>query len=568
MRLHYFFTALYFVFFQFWAQGFAGSSSHSEAPRNRARLTEFLQGKSTQLFPEEIADEDCNCDVNALKGLVHGDRSLEKSSSHTGLLSSSCVSCHSNDENGFKIEPWMDDKSEWEKALKSEDQEKRKAAFFNLGRLYNTLVAQKNMPPLSEAESRKAFQADSRHAEFVAFIKKQYEENHPLKDLVKDASVAPNRVSVMSKEEEDKYRALFPKVESPLMTAVLNDPNLLIIDKAHMAPGYQDPSNPVVGERSTEPGFKGAGFAKDSPFIDKNGHLNLWSFGFGLEQSPSAESFHFIRLPKDEKGALKKIKVSSHGTSEPDGGKLYEWEFPVGTISGEVILGTDSEGKKHVLELRTKIKDRSEGPWAADVFRPFPTADSLKTKLDSIVKQNGTLASEAEKVIRELSKPDRLKRVSLGMHGYQKGDLDSSGGTETLPEMSQALSLALLNEPFKSSLGAEWASENGITAFAPTTAQSFGIVPQNNNSGALRVGRESCGKCHERSNTPIREFYEMSHPKYYSSIVAYANTPGNDQQLRFHIFDPSEFKNFGNNNVKDNRKINSKLLPILEVTDK
>lgn len=543
-----------------------GDAGHTEAfsPDRRKAIQRFIE-KARDLGAMPTYEKmNCDCDPES------GPKDLpfhESNNSRQGqpLLESSCLSCHSNQENGFNIEKWMDDKQEWDRRLASSDKVQKTQAITALGRLYSTLVANKNMPPLSETVARSQFNANSNHDDFVAFIKDRFETLHPLKNLTQDLSVAPNRVSVMDSQLEAKYRSLFPKTESPQLEAILKDPNLLLMDKTHMVAGYQDPSNPVLGERSTEPGFKGAGFANDTPFIDKSGHLKLWSFGFGLENSPNAKSFHFLRLPKDETGALKKIKVTSRGTGQPDGGTLYDWEFPVGTISGEVILGTDSQGKQHVLQMRLRTKDQAQGPWAADVFKPYPTIDTLRGKLDQISRSNGPLANEAEKLMNELKKPNRLKAISLGMHGYQKGELDSKGGTEQLPEMSEALSLALLDEPFKSSLGTEWDKDDKVTAFAPTSQQPFSIVTQNNNEGAVRVGRSTCNLCHKNSNTPFRDFYDKTHPKYYSSIVAYANTPGSDQQLRFNIFDQEEFKRFGNQGVKDNRKINPKLKPILDI---
>jgi hypothetical protein len=484
----------------------------------------------------------------------------------SALITNTCLGCHDSKDTAFKPTPWIDDLTEWENRLNSTDPKEKKEAFHLLSQLYSTLVDAKNMPPLSEKEIRSKFFSNAEREPFVAFIKEKFESLQSDSVPRRDVSIAPNRVSVMDSEQESKYRSLLPHTTSDKLNALFQDPNLIFMDKEHMVPGYQDPSTPVTGERSTEAGFKGAGFATDSPFTNKKGHLKLWSSGFGLENSPNAKSFHFIQLPRNEDGSLKRIKVSSTLTPVPDGGTLYDWEFPVGTVSGEVTLGTDSNGQHHVLQVRLRTKDQKEGPWAADIYKPYPTRESLTDKLALIAKGDSTLAAEAEKVLRGLNKPPRLRAISLGMNDYEKGDLNSHGGTETLPEMSEALTFGLLREPFKSSLGTEWAKDKTVSAFAPDSQQPFSIVSTGNDEGAVRVDRQNCSKCHKDANKPYRTFYTQQHPKYYSSIVAYANTPGSDQQLRFNPFDQTLFKTFGNTGVNDNRKINPKLLPILDLS--
>lgn len=570
------FPLISFLFlYCFSAVSFAGSDSRSQKEREALdHLTAtriWLENLGLRPKRTESSDaaEPCFCEVEKQEFIESMSRTHEGRANEPkkgSLIANSCTSCHDSKDTAFKPAPWIDDLTEWEKRLSSKDSKEKQEAFHLLSQLYSTLVDAKNMPPLSEKEIRNKFFKNKEREPFVAFIREKFESLQLDSAPHKEVSLAPNRVSVMDAEQEMKYRSLLPRTMSDKLNSVFQDPNLIFMDKQHMVPGYQDPSRPVTGERSTEPGFKGAGFANDSPFINKKGHLKLWSSGFGLENSLNAQSFHFIQLPRNEDGSLKKIKVSTHGTSEPDGGKLYDWEFPIGTVSGEVTLGTDSNGQQHVLQVRLRTKDQQEGPWAADIYKPYPTKESLSDKLTVISKGDSTLASEAEKVLRKLNQPNRLKAISLGMNDYQVGDLNSKGGTEKLPDMSEALTFELLREPFKSSLGTEWAKDDDITAFAPTSNQPFSLVTTENNEGAVRVDRQNCGKCHKDANKPIRTFYTPQHPKYYSSIVAYANTPGSDQQLRFNVFDQNLFKTFGNTGVNDNRKINPKLLPILEVT--
>ncbi|MFM8313805.1 MAG: hypothetical protein ACKOA8_05930, partial [Deltaproteobacteria bacterium] len=490
---------------------------------------------------------------------------------HNSLITNACFDCHSSPNSGFKLTPWIDDKQEWERRLKSTTAEEKLEAENLLGQLYRTLVDGNNMPPASESTLRQQFKKHPNHATFVSFIKEKFEQLPQNAVNTQERKAASNRVSVMEEKLENHYRSLLPKVSSQTLNNLFSDPNLIFMDETHLVAGYQDPSPKAMGERTTTPGFKGAGFAKDAPYLDSKGHLKLWTTGFGVDQSPNLKRFHFLQLPQNEMGELQKIKVSSRRSASPDDGIVYDWKFPLGTVSGEVIASVDSEGKEHVLEVRLRTKDNSEGPWGADIFRPYPTKTILMDELLKISQSNSPLASEADKVMKELKLSGRLTPQSSGMHGYQRGELNSDGGTEVLPEMSEALTKRLLQVPFQSSLGSEWDRNEKVKAFGATSDQPFSIVPQNNTEGSVQVGRESCGRCHKNSNTPIRDFFNPNHPKYYSSIVAYGNTPGSDQQLRFHPFDQELFKWFGNDTYEkkigkaDNREFNPALKPILEI---
>ncbi len=492
------------------------------------------------------------------------------------LIKNNCTSCHDG-KTERPLPDWLTQPGEFERRLSSSDPTEKARAQSMVKILDRVLNTDNNMPPKSAEELRKNFDKDPETEKFKAWISQKSKEisTHSPQDRSHNQSSrsqastpfkpANNAIHLLPQERERVYRSILPQVENAELAAVLKDPNTLFFDKSVMVPGYQDPSLPVAGVRTTEEGFRGAGFASKANqlYLNKEGHLRMFHSGVGLEGATNSGTFHFIHLPKDANGNLQKIKVSKK-IIPPDETFTYDWEFPVGTVSGEVVVNKDSQGNLQVLEIRTRKKDQPNGSWAPDIMRPYPTAGSLREKLSSIAKNSPDLKPEAEQLLMHLSNPNRLSAVQISRDGYQKGNFSTSGGTDWLPNMSGTMIKTLLATPFKSTLGIEWDRSSNQVAFAPTTQQSNGIVAQNSHTGATRVDRQSCAKCHEDSNQPIRNFFNSNHPDYYGSIVAYGNLPGSDKNLRFTIFDQKHFRNFGTDGHGDNRKINESLRPILD----
>jgi hypothetical protein len=493
------------------------------------------------------------------------------------LINQNCLNCHTGG-NARRFPEWMTQPGELERRLASSNATEKAQARAMIEQLHNVLVEDDNMPPTSAVEQRKAFLNDPEAAKFKSWLAAEHaklngqntHKTEPHADSSQQpratASVARNSIQILPPQKLAAYRGMLPKVENEELEAILRDPNTLFFDRQSMVPGYQDPSTPVSGVRSTEKGFRGAAFGAgaENLYLDKEGHLRTFSHGVGLETAGNTGTFHFIHLPKDANGNLQKIKVVKR-IVPPEDTPTYDWVFPVGTVSGEVVFNKDASGKAQVVEIRTRKKDSVQGAWAPDIMRPFPTAGTLKERLTDISANNPSLKSEAQGLLQHLSNPQRLKPLDLKLNGYQKGSFTSRGGTDVLPNMSESMVKELLKTPFKSSLGAEWDRNGNVVAFAPTTNQATGLVPQHGTTGVMRVDRQSCNKCHEESNKPIYNFFDENHPLFNQSIRAYGNLPGSDRNLRFTIFDPRYFRDFGNDGKGDNRRINPQLLPILDM---
>ena len=505
------------------------------------------------------------------------------------LIGGNCMSCHNSQGEASEFPAWLSQQGELARRISSNNVQEKLEAQDWLRKLNQVLNLDNSMPPKSRPDKRQAFLNNPNAASFKAWISQENDklsgktppQNRPVPPHGEfeprssgsnepptrpQTTAAKNSVQLLPQNKLNFYRTILPKVENPELEAILKDPNTLFFDRQSMVPGYQDPSMPVSGVRTTEQGFRGAPFGQgaDRIYLDGEGHLRMFSKGVGLQGAGNTETFHFIHLPKDANGNLQKIKVVKRRIP-PDETPVYDWVFPVGTVSGEIVYNKDSSGKSQVLEIRTRTKDNAKGAWAPDIMRPFPTAGSLSERLTEVAQTNPALRAEAEAIQNHLSNKARLQPLQIKRDGYQKGNFESSGGTDVLPNMSESMVRALLATPFKSSLGAQWDSNGSVTAFAPTSNQANGIVPQHGRTGAIRVDRESCNKCHEESNKPIRNFFNENHPMYYQSIVAYGNLPGSDRNLRFTIFDQKHFSKFGSGSSGDNRVIRQELMPILDL---
>lgn len=478
----------------------------------------------------------------------------------TGHFSSKCLSCHGSQSN-MPFEAWLLDPKQLEAALESDDETKRAYATKWAAAFRTALVDKKNMPPDPLDQSQ--MHADPQFKQLVAFL----EKSRPPLDR---ASLAQNRVQVLPKDRLETYRRILPSVVSPELQRVLADPNTIFYDEASLPRGYQDDSSPVVGVR----GSHNSTVAQDAAFIDPTtGTMKVFSHPGGLPSTSSAGTFNFISLPKDKDGNLKKIRVKKSKSS--DGGDLWDWQFPEGTISGEVVFANDKKGASHVLEIRTR-KTAAPGEVAdPDIFVPMPTQDDLRSRLTEIHSKSPSLANEAKQALVALDSTP-LTRAEISTEGFTDKSLSSVGATQKLPNMSDALVTELLNTPFRSSRGAAWHTEKGLTAFAPTTTQTYGLVPQHSLRGALSVDRQACTKCHDKANVRVRDLFHFDSLPIRSpfretlnaNTYLYGRSPGGggagNGNLRWHPFDPRRFNQFSHDGI-DNRSIRPEFAPIIEM---
>jgi hypothetical protein len=314
--------------------------------------------------------------------------------------------------------------------------------------------------------------------------------------------------------------ALIPKTDDPRMEAVRTNPRLVIYTNAEMPKASQFwDSNPLAGvhradhnisanpQRRPDGGVSG-GPAQEFP----------WRFPFGMDEAEGWTKFTFFLLPPGQPVRWWTQRLPGDGPRYAS----YRWEFPVGTVFGEVLSVQDREGWSYPFEMRVRRK-LGERTWRPDVFRPFASRDEL----DAAVARSGDPGASAFVGSRE-------SRAWILANQHPAKVIRNVAVEDVLPPLSQATVRQLLDRPFMSVRGREWV-EGG---HAPGTRADFHIVPKNYAGAAVPVSTGQCAKCHSTT---------LAHPDDFGPFGRdwYGRVPGDDSAFTFHPFDPASLSGNG-----------------------
>jgi hypothetical protein len=84
---------------------------------------------------------------------------------------------------------------------------------------------------------------------------------------------------------------------------------------------------------------------------------------------------------------------------------------------------------------------------------------------------------------------------------------------EELPLFPERVTKKLLQRPFRSAYNRPWITFDGVDGHAPTSRQSYGIVPAHYDGGFFRVTHAACRDCHRTTQMdtnrlqPFRDWY-------------------------------------------------------------
>jgi hypothetical protein len=246
-----------------------------------------------------------------------------------------------------------------------------------------------------------------------------------------------------------------------------------------------------------------------------------------MDDATNAQTVDFLLLPKDATGRAAPIPI---WTTEPDANHLaWNWEYPNGTIVGEVIFIVDGQS---LLPTEVRMRKRYASGWATNAFRPFPEAASLSSAIRA-KRPNFASNPALAAVVAQLDGGGALTPTRLAVDGPFQGLFDQSGALDVLPDFGDpALVRELLTTtPFASAYGSTWRAAGGLTAFAASTASDLSIVPKNAAHGLLEVNEASCTRCHKNGGEPLE--------KYYFPLSLYGEIWGKDGIFTFHPFDES-----------------------------
>ena len=340
----------------------------------------------------------------------------------------------------------------------------------------------------------------------------------------KNSSPASN-FQLMPAEKANALRMALPQVNSPSMQAILSDPSLFLFTDEEVPLAFQNWSGALPGVH--DPEFNISADRKE-PFGNVNREFP-WGKPFGTHRATGVHTFRFIYLPKQEDGSPFPIVyyVTRYKGDHTDG---YAWNFPVGAVVGEVLGLELPDGRIVTFEVRVRIREQSE--WGVDVFRPFPTAESLAARIKELSPRWNEDA-KLQKLVAHLEGPTELPVTLMRDNQPLQRVFEGKAGVDSLPEVADAeLVTRLLTEtPFQSCLGTDWRADlRGNRTSAPTTSAAFHIVPRNYDAGFAQIDRIECAQCHKTVGQHADDF-DLKRDWY-------GRVRGSDGIFSFHPFDP------------------------------
>ena len=301
---------------------------------------------------------------------------------------------------------------------------------------------------------------------------------------------------LLSQERHDILKSHIPDSKDLVLNKIKNSKNLLIYTNKEIPAAYQDWVGALPGIHS--PSYNISAAKPQERFGNPNVEFP-WGSPAGTELVPTdnISTFKFMVLPQGQ--SIKIYRKYLSGDNRPS----YMWEFPKGSIVGEVLQLYFKE-KYYTFEVRLRKKEDSE--WKMSAYRPFATLKEF--------------ANYCKLHDHQLYYTD--KRITQN-HQIFQGDVM----TTSLEPIPESLVKKALGETFVNILGQEWNEES----HAPTTEASFHIVPKNYQAATIAVNSQSCVRCHESVLKHANDF--DSRRDWYGRVR------GSDGIFSFHPFDPN-----------------------------
>ena len=347
---------------------------------------------------------------------------------------------------------------------------------------------------------------------------------------------------ILSAEKLSAYKANLPKIGYPELERILNASETFWYDKSVMQGTYQDsigdPIRSAIGARFNN---RGADLIipEGRPIFSEDGKRFAFPFGetAGTDHSTNIVVANFLSLPQ-KNGKL--LPVTYWTNINPRAGlglARWRWVYPLGTMLGELIYVRSSDGQLYLTEVRTRR--RYESSWSTNIYRPFPTVNHLRKAIEKL-RPDWQSQPNLQRFMQELGRSDSIEPVTLAagnrLNQAWSDTFNQSGFVDRLPIFNdeQLVKDLLIHTVFVSAYEAEWKRDDGKVAFAPTTSETFSIVPVNYEAGVLAVNETSCTRCHQDAGRPIENFADRAE--------LYGDIWGQDQIFSFHPWDESRIK--------------------------
>lgn len=333
------------------------------------------------------------------------------------------------------------------------------------------------------------------------------------------STASAQQARLMSVEKESALRASIPEINDSELARKIAEATLYT--DTEMPPAYQ--FQPLAGGRGIDGTVFYSPRAKlNSIRSETNGNREFpWRTPGGLDFAESVtDEFRFIWLPKRDDGRPWPVVVYRDQLEKSDSVNMpvptgYRWIFPVDTVIGEVLVMRFSDGLLYTYEMR--VRTREVDDWEVEIFRPFPTLESLKRRITEVAP-NSQLLTDLDVVA--------LGPAKLEDTQHERRAFSTVAANFTLPPIGSELAKQLLTTtPFVASMGGIFATDRSSTAFAPTATHQESIVPPKYLATFLGTDRESCANCHQHT---LRHVDRFSHDEWYGYVR------GSDGIFSFH----------------------------------
>ncbi|MDA9951061.1 hypothetical protein N9D31_00675 [Oligoflexaceae bacterium] len=353
----------------------------------------------------------------------------------------------------------------------------------------------------------------------------------------------------------NSIRNSLPKVAYPKLTKVLQSNQTFWYDEHVMTRSYQDSvgANP----NSKWPERIALGKSDLLPLYDYEKKRFEFPFATtaGTDDSDNLQVINFMHLPTV---AGKPLPIPIWTVKKNADRDSWMWMYPIGTVMGEVLFIKNGE---QLLPTEIRIRQRYDSGWAANAFRPFPTAQHL---IEAIQKRRPQWKVDKNLVelTKHLENNQSLTAKHLSSPGY-KDSFDQEGAVDMLPDFADPslVTELLTSTVFKSSYGMAWKKNAELVTFAPSTKSALSIVPRNYDAGMIEVNDVSCARCHAQAGKRVSNFND--------ALYLYGEMWGKDKTFSFHPFDENEYDKLRSTLSRNTAQINPRLeqLGLVEMFD-
>ena len=364
-------------------------------------------------------------------------------------------------------------------------------------------------------------------------------------------------------------KAALPKVGWPRLQALFADAHTYWYDATSMQPSYQETGSPGGGARDNADWHD---LIANTGSSDPNSNPAVGAAAVVYDEAGQAS----LEVPGGDDGGGRQLDELHHGgfpsiCRSTVGGNIvpipistasdslhlwWQWQFPNGTIVGEVLFITSGTT---LLPCEVRFRQRFPSGWATNVFRPFPEAASLSAAIKSARPAWATTPALTA-LVAQLDGTAGFTPLTLTATGLT-GSFNQAGYLDELPDFGDddLVVQLLTTTTFVAAYDAVWRQSADQTqqAFAAATATNNppSIVPNNFQAGLIQVNETSCTRCHELTGQELGN--------YYPGLTLYGDVWGTDNVFSFHVFDESYYPDLDldtGSGVQDNRHQNPALL--------